>query len=493
MSRRVFFYDDRDLQACHGLHLAYGPLTKLGLVDWPRPVWDLEQASVFAGSVVELPGGGWRCYYSGRCPTPATVFGIALAESADGVTWSKPLLGQLEIDGSDTNRIIFDNAPEDGSFTQPQVVLMPDGSWLMWSWWHAHDVGYARYCRAESDDGIHWTLTDINRPAVMHPSDCELGQNAWVVGLTDASPEDRFAHKRTMDWMEAKRLRSNDATCVYYNGEAERFEMYSVWLMPCDPETYRYTPHDNAPRVLRTIHRRESDDGMTWSDPEMVILADEHDPLHQEFYYLAVQPDEGGWHVGMLGHYRCWEQTMDLELCFSRDTHGWVRPLRGGWVPRGEIDEIDYMSVYATNRLIDMGDRWRLLYRGGNSRHNRELPEGVQQARQETFVAEAPKGRFAGLSTTDRAIGALTLRRLNHTAERITVDANVRGRLQAELRDPYGRPLPGYELNSCRPIAGDSPEHLVTWEGGRTGEEYRYDVVSLRIEVEDGAIYSVEI
>ncbi|MEA3400448.1 MAG: hypothetical protein U9R79_04310 [Armatimonadota bacterium] len=491
MSRRVFFYDDQDLETRHGLHLAYGPVRKLGLVQWPRPEWDLERASVFAGSVVELPGGGYRLYYSGRCPGGEGTFGIALAESEDGIEWTKPLLGQLEVGGADTNRIAIEGMPPEGSCTQPQVVLTPDGSWLMWSWWHAHDAGYMRYVLAESEDGVRWRVTDVNRPAVMHPADCELGQNAWVAGLTGASAEDRFAHQRTMEWMEAKRLRSNDATYVYYNEDAGRFEMYSVWLLPVDEATHRVTPHDNAPRVLRTIHRRESTDAVTWSDPEMLILADEHDPLHQELYYLAVQPD-GGWNIGMLGHYRCWEQTMDLELCFSRDTHAWVRPLRGGWVPRGEIDEIDYMSIYAANRLLDMGDRWRLLYRGGNAKHNHELPEGVDEARQETFVAEAPKGRFAGLSTTNRAIGALTLSRFNHTGERITVHADVRGRLQAELRDPYGRPLPGFELNSCAPIAGDAQEHVLTWEGGKTSAEYRYDVVGLRVEMEDGVLYSIE-
>ncbi len=490
MSRRVFFYDEQALEACHGLHLAYGPVTKLGLVDWPRPEWELDQASVFAGSIVEMPGGGWRCYYSGRCPTGERTFGLALAASADGITGDKPLLGPREVSGAATTRIERAGMPPEGSCTQPQVVLTPNGSWLMWSWWHAHDVGYARYVLAESEDGVRWRVTDVNRPAVMHPSDCELGQNAWVAGLTDASAEDTFAHQRTMDWMAAKRLRSNDATSVYYNELTRRFEMYSVWLMPVDEATHRVTPHDNAPRVLRTIHRRESEDALTWSDPEMLILADEHDPLPQEFYYLAVQPD-ADWNIGMLGHYRCWEQTMDLELCFSRDTHRWVRPLRGGWVPRGGIDEIDYMSCYATNRLIDLGDRWRLLYRGGNRLHNRKLPEGVTEERQETFVADAPKGRFAGLATTDRVIGALILARFNQGAERITVDAEVRGRLQAELRDPYGRPLPGFELNSCLPISGDSRSHVLTWEGGKTSAEYRYDVVSLRVEIEDGVVYSI--
>ena len=183
---------------------------------------------------------------------------------------------------------------------------------------------------------------------------------------------------------------------------------------------------------------------------------------------------------------------MDLELCFSRDTHHWLRPLRGGWIPRGGIDEIDYMSIYPTNRFIDLGEKWLLLYNGGNMKHNRQLPDGVAEVRRAEMVAEAPKGRFAGLRPPDRTIGRLTLKRFNQSAAQITVDADIRGRLQAELRDPYGRPLPGFELNSCLPVTGDSSSHVLTWEGGTTSAEYRYDVVALRIEIEDGVLYSVE-
>ena len=159
------------------------------------------------------------------------------------------------------------------------------------------------------------------------------------------------------------------------------------------------------------------------------------------------------------------------------------------------------------DRLIDRGDSWLLLYRGGNAKHNRDLPEGVTEARQAIMAAEAPKGRFAGLQGTERMVGSLTLNRFNQSAEQVTVDADVRGRLQAELRDPYGRPIAGYELNSCIPITGDSACHVLTWEGGalaegsgspretqggKTSAAYRYDVVGLRIEIEDGTIYSVE-
>ena len=491
MASRIFFYDDQDIQRRHGLHLTYGPVQKKGPVDWPRPEWDLEAASVFAGSIVQMPAGGYRLYYSGRAPRKERSFGIADAESSDGIGWIKPPLGQVEIDGTDTNRIIPVNMPEAGSLTQPQVVLTPDGAWHMWAWWHAREVGKFRYIRAESTDGFSWRLTDPDNPAVLHPADRELGQNAWVAGLTGADSSDRFANQRTMDWNEAKRLRSNDATYVYYNESNHRFEMYSVWLMPVEESSHRVTPHDNAPQMLRVIHRRESEDGASWSDAEMLILADEHDPLHQQFYYLAVQPADD-WHIGMLGHYRCWEQTMDLELCFSRDSHRWLRPLRGGWVPRGDIGDVDHMSVYAPNRLIDLGNHWRLLYRAGNQKHNRQLPDGVEVARRDTLVAEVPKGRFAGLATSDRCIGALTLKPINLSAAGISVDADIRGTLLAELRDPYERPISGYELNSCVPARGDSQSHRLVWTGEKSSDAYRHDVIMLRIEMTDGVIYSVE-
>ncbi len=492
MARALFFYDDEYVQSRLGLHPSYGPVRKLGPLDWQRPAWDLAECSVFAGTILEMPAGGWRLYYSGNAPESGPKFGLAIAESDDGITWTKPALGQILVNRENTNRIVPVNMPDEGSLTQPQVVLMPDGSWLMWAWWHAKEVGYFRYLRMESRDGISWEITDIDTPAVMHPADRELGQNAWAAGLTDARVERANGIERIMDYTHAKRLRSNDATYVYYREDEGRFEMYSVWLVPVDKQTHRVTPHDNAPQVLRTIHRRESEDGISWSDPEVLITADEHDPLHQQFYYLAVQPD-GEWNIGMLGNYRCWEQTMDLELCFSRDGRKWSRTLRGGWIPRGNSGEIDHMSVYAPNRLIDFGDKWRLLYRAGNQSHNGELPDGVEAPRWETMAAEIPKGRFAGLSTTDRCIGSLSLKPFVLTEERISIDAEIGGRLRAELRDPFDRPVPGFELNSCRVITGNSHGHKLAWASDKKLVDYRYDLVGLRVEIEEGTIYSISV
>jgi hypothetical protein len=72
----------------------------------------------------------------------------------------------------------------------------------------------------------------------------------------------------------------------------------------------------------------------------------------------------------MLGHYRCQSQTMDLEWCFSRDGVRWERPLRRGWIGRGEPPAADCYGIYANNQLVPHDGRWHLFYTGVNSAHN---------------------------------------------------------------------------------------------------------------------------
>ena len=260
MARRVFFYDDWDLDARRNLALTPGPVEKLGAIDWEMNSFGHDHEAVFAGAVVPMPGGGYRHYHSSHAGGDWRTFHIGIAESADGLKWTKPKLGQVTINGQDTNLLRPKGMPDGAALIQPQVCRVADAEWRMWYWWHGHDIAHVRYIACESKDGIDWRVIDIDMPHIMHPSDLELGQGAWVAGLTAANPEARFDDQRTMDFHEAKRLRSNDATSVYYNDLTRRFEFCSVWLIPVDESTGRVTPHDNAPQVLRVVQRRESPD-----------------------------------------------------------------------------------------------------------------------------------------------------------------------------------------------------------------------------------------
>ena len=493
-TRSIRFYDSSAIAAQSGLRLEAVPVNKHGVVFDRGPASDLAGVSAFAGSVQVLADGRFRMYYYCNAVRggPRSMR-LAVAESADGYHWERPELGQLTWQGQPTNHLHIKGLPADANLTQPSVVRLPDGGWRMYVWLHAQEWGLIRYLIADSPDGLDWTLLDLNRPAVFHPADLEVGQAAWVAGLTAADPKAKFGDRRTWPFLEAKRIRSNDATNVYYDAERREFEMLSVWLLPNRPETGRHTPHDNAPQVLRVIHRRTSADGIVFSDPELIIMPDEADPPTQQFYYLA-QHREADWRIGFLGDYPCWEQTMDIEMCFSREGRRWERPLRGGFIPRDPVPQPGCMSAYATNHLLPVADeRWLLLYRAGNQLHNGQMGPGVTaEPWYGVMGASWPRGRFAGLATAPNMLGRLLLKPFIQTGTEIALNADIRGWVKAELRDPLGKAIDGYALQDCQPLRGDGNRLALRWgAAGATSERFRYDAVQLYLQCSAAVVYGV--
>ncbi|MBN2451105.1 MAG: hypothetical protein JXR77_11995, partial [Lentisphaeria bacterium] len=494
----VRFYDAAEMEHCAGMALEPVPVKKLGVVFDRAVPSDLDEVSVFAGSVLQLPDGRYRMYYSCRRRREgplAAIMRLALAESDDALHWTRPMLGQIPWKRQDTNHFHILGLPPDANVTQPSVVRLPDDTWRMYFWLHAQEEGMIRYLVADSPEGLCWTLLDLDEPALFHPADLEVGQAGWTAGLTGADPGAKFHDRRTWPFAEAKRSRSNDATYVYFDEETGGFEMFSVWLLPNRPESGRQTPHDNAPGVLRVIHRRFSRDGIHFGDPELVLLPDAADPITQQFYYLA-QHREPGWRIGFLGNYPCWEQTMDIEMCFSRDGRRWLRPLRGGFVPRDPVPEPGCMSAYATNSLLPVKrNRWLLLYRAGNTLHNHRLGPGVTgDPWSGVMAATWPRGRFAGLRTAPHTVGRILLQPRIQIGEAISLNADIRGWARAELRDPLGGRLPGFELHASRPLQGNDAHLVLRWgDQGYDSSRFRYDAVQLYLQVADGIVYGVHL
>lgn len=77
------------------------------------------------------------------------------------------------------------------------------------------------------------------------------------------------------------------------------------------------------------------------------------------------------------------------------------------------------MDIAAPGHLIDLGDHYRILYRGMNQEHDGARPEEVTEVRREIMVADVQKGRFAGLYSPARIVGTLTTKPLQ--CETVTV------------------------------------------------------------------------
>jgi hypothetical protein len=492
MIKRTYFFDGEALSGSSGLCLKPVTVEKTGILTGQKSPEDLDGLSIFSGSVVSLKDKSLRMYCSAVRRREPAAMRLAVLESNDGINWKRPVLNQQLWRKKPCNHLRIEGLADDANITQPVTILLPDDSWIMYCWLHDQSNGRFRYLVSTSKDGLQWKLRDIDRPALFHPADREVGHVSAVAGLVRANPEAKFNHLRKWNFSDAKRLRSNDATTVYFNPAGGEFEMYSVWLLP-NPEQYkRQTPHDNAPGILRFIQRRTSSNGFDFSDPELVILPDESDPATQQFYGLSVYFEQD-WRIGFASSYHCWEQTVDCELCFSRDGRNWLRPFRGGFIPRGPVPQKDCMTIYASTNLLNIsGNRHMMLYRGGNAFHNHKLPEGVKEEHWNIMGAVWLRNRFAALSTIPGSIGKMTFKTQILSAAEITLDAQITGSIRAELRDTFGAPLKGYELHACNPLGPGDGEMILRW--GKEGESsacFRSDPVILHLELDRAAVYSV--
>jgi hypothetical protein len=472
---RQFFFDEEGPTGAYSVHHVYGPIEK---VECRIEDEGLGFDNVTLGDPILLENGCYGSYSTIRTPDHK-VMRIGLWESRDALNWSPRYLGRVEKEGRDTNLIHFEGLPGDQTAVAgPNVVRLRDGRWRMYFW--KHREGHLRLIIAESDDGLGWRVPDFDKPALYHPHDgglWKLAEGLTVHETIEAklSPDEILARKR---------LWTNDSLNIYFNPQLDRFECYGVWLHPAIPD--RRVDVDNAPGIHRLIHRRLSEDGIAWSDPELIIMPDDRDPWDLQFYFLGVQWYED-FMIGSLGYYRVEDgrQTMDTDLCFSRDGFRWQRPIRGGWIPRSEEGPgtMDTMGIYAGSSWIDLGDRWLCLYSATPQPHNSRVCEFA------TMGATFAKNRFVGLAAR-RVPGGFLTEPFFPSEPEVRLDANVRGRLRAELCDAFGRKLPGFHLMDSIPLRGDSEAHVLRWKSADIAV-HRHECLRLRFEFADGEIYSV--
>jgi hypothetical protein len=346
--------------------------------DWPNPcrssVWQkhgiiLEATEPWEGTSIQnftcpaepMGGDAWRIWYS--VSASPSGFALARAEGVPGKAMKK-VPAQCTPGEPADGPFSIGNLPEKWKPVQVIHLHLRDGRHRLYFW--AHGPRVVRYLAAESTDGRQYRVLDPLRPVLYHPSD----RAAW--GVT--SPDGLLVHaeqsnERPADEpLAASRLLSNDATNVYQLPDGT-FEIYSVGLIRVPKTDSAYVAHDNAPGLVRVIDRYTSADGLHLETRQRIIARDAKDPADQQFYYLSVTPTSPG-RVGMLGHYRCQAQTMDLEWCFSRDGAHWERPLRRAWIERAEPPAPDCYGIYAGNQLVQHNGRWHLFYTGVNSAHN---------------------------------------------------------------------------------------------------------------------------
>ena len=398
-------------------------------------------------------GGVYRMYYGGRHYQPGQPVRhplVCYAESRDGLSWTRPNLGQFEYEGSRENNIVWMDDPwADSEQRNPMAVFkdtnpeaMPDARYKSIA--RGDDGVYA----LKSPDGIHWSL--LAEEPVIPKGDMSLDS-------------------QNLAFWDPLRGRY---VCYLRSGRT----------------------HPTGQRV-RAVKTAVSRDFLAWSDP--VFLEYPGAPV-EHLYTNQIRPYDRAPHI-YLGFPKRFvpERNQDRKLTgvsdgvfmSSRDGvrfHRWseavVRPglqperwvTRNnmiGWgilsLPSSVAGEPDELSIYVTESYYS-GTATRL-------RRYTYRPDGFVSVR-------AP---LAG--------GEMTTRLIRVSGSRLVLNysTSAAGSLQVEIQGETGRPVPGYSLQDSGEIFGDSVAQAVSWKGTSDLGSLSGKTVRLRFLLKDADLYAL--
>ena len=468
-STRRLFLDPEVLESSRGVRLALHRLVKRPenpILHADRP-WEAGTVSLH-GSVLREPGDGqmrmwyWAGAWHSKENAPCSA-NMHLATSVDGILWRKPDLYVHDYHGQPANNIVhiphcyLPGRP--ASFGAVSLILdledpdpMRRYKMLCNQKNFPDELGEADYPSGHyatfSPDGIHWRE---------HPDPCFR----MLDGIGD-----------TMTVMNDPR---NKRYVAFVKLASNEFGKYTVFRRGPNGEFQTWAGREQLTKgrgkpSIRMRGVSVSSDFIHWSRPRFILPKDRHDPEDTQFYNNSGFPYES-MYVGFAHVYHPnVTGTIDMQLTWSRDGLDWRRCFdRAPVLPVGrEMCDWDCgCHTVATNPPVRMGDELWFYYASGSYRHSGGRIKayrppaftraiGLATLRLDGFVS-LDAGARTGRATTAPA-------RLAHDALCVNADAAA-GEIRAQITR-RGRPIPGFDFKSCKPLTHDTTRHVFRFKGG---------------------------
>ena len=442
-------------------------------------------------SVVRHPESGkyqlwYQAYAGGRDTRKSHKCVVCLAESDDGITFTKPNLG---IHNFETDR-----EPFRGRYTDTNIVLLGGGGYgdryansvlfephdsnrrykMLYTDFGEEADGreWPGFFAAFSPDGIHWTKSTKN----------PLNHTAYGGrGLQPPLANEDVYHEA---WDQRKNflrktwklpLSMSDAVDAMYDPVRGKYVAYGkAWIQgPAGGLAWKHA-----------MARVESTDFLTWSKPQIVASPDDLDPPSTEFHTSPVF-----FHKGV---YFCLNQilrargeatgakadAMHIELMISRDGVRWERPFRKQHFIANSEQPFSNGGIFTNATPVILDETIRFYYGGYNSGAiggGAKLTDPSQQSG--IGFASVPLDRFAGIRPVAESAQSTLKRPLQHVgqvtlkptsfdgADEITLNADAHtGSVRVEILNADGYRVPGFTRDDAIALTGDSLAHRIRWK-----------------------------
>lgn len=439
-----------------------------------------------------------------------------------------------------------DPRPHDGP---PGMTLLQDGArlrtWGFNGWGFRRNVSRfdgAVYC-AESDDGFEWRNRQVCAFDFSACPDASAREPPTVFIDPAAAADERYkmvflGHSRAPEYAAQRRalldrwlaqqpdaidptalsmLDSNTAPQFDYARYGAVSEDGVMWRVLPDPllfvrsdaqnvvyydeaqQTYVWYLKSGWPAGRRCIARAETADFRRWPQPQVALLPPTHLGPDADWYTSSktVYPGAPDHHLMFPTLYRHTTDDAELRVYSGPDGMTWNEVPGGPVLEPGPDSAWDGGFFTAGHGLVPLGgDQVGLPLSTSAWPHkyprNRETMES-----QRTAYVVWPRERLVALEAAGE--GRFATMPLIFTGRRLRL--NVRTRRAGEIRVEVGtsRPdggfdtvLPGHSFADCRPIVGDSSDHVVGWRDGDDLGHGKSQALTFRFQLRAAQLFSFE-
>lgn len=374
-------------------------------------------------------------------------YGIAYAESKDGIKWTRPELGLMEWKGTKANNIVW-RGHAGARASGQQVLELPESARRGFRYVMAYHTSGGK----RNENGIH------------------------LVGSQDGIHWDKASNTQIVN------ISSDTVNSVVFDPARGEYAMF------CRAKD-RYLAGQEG--ILNTGESRRisriasTDLWSLWEGvPQSVLIPDEVDLAHgfNRFYGMSARV-RSGITFGCLWSFKL-NTDIWTELAWSRDGLDFQRlPERPRLIDLGPADSWDDGMVFGSADWIEAGDEWWFYYAGWNGPHG--IPErdgsiGLAKLRKEGLVSlRGPRGG-----------GVVCTRQIRWPGGALSVNADAsQGELRIRVSDERRKPITGFDYDDMPAFTGDSVRHEVKW-GGKSLDELNGRVIRLEFQLHDADLYT---
>ncbi|MEO5997706.1 MAG: hypothetical protein ABIN89_13285 [Chitinophagaceae bacterium] len=484
-SRRELFVDDylvEKLSGKAGFCLHHPELRDVAIIH-DKP-WEGNTSGYHS---IFKDGNLFRMYYRGSQITltkekfiDAHPFYICYAESIDGLHWRKPNLGLFDFEGSKKNNIILASGKIGGlQLNMGDNASMfkdenPDAS---------PDARYkAMVCSSKpkglyvfkSSDAIHWL------PMNKEPVITEGAFDSQNIAFYDSVKNEyrcywryfkEVANANTVNKIGIRAVRT--AVSKDFLHWTEINDVAYNDSLPIELYTNQVKTYYRAPQIFIGLPTRYIERG--WS-PSMRALPDgEHRELrssHNLRYGTALTD-------AML-------MTSRDGIQFTRWSESFLRPgiERDGTWNYGQ-QYIGWGMIETKSNL--KGAPYELSFYSTESSWTSNAP--TSDLRRYTL-------RLDGFVSVQSPMsgGELLTKPLRFQGKKLSLNfaTSVAGELKVEIQDENGKAFPGFSLDDCSPVFGDTIERAVTWKQDSDLNTLSGRIIRLRFVLQDADLYSFQ-